>query len=277
MLSPSRLVCCVLCLFQVCQVASRKTCEDRTKYLKFAKCCSKCPPGEYMSSQCTDVKDSECQRCGPDRYQSEWNTLDHCQLHKSCNNNGGFVVENPGTSTTDTVCQCQLGMQCINKDCEICKENEVCGPGTGVVYREDEGFARPLCEKCEAGYFSNVSSKLESCQRWNDCGSLQMLENGTSTKDVKCGTLELPSKGGLILVIALLSVMLFIIILISLIYIGYNQENRIKIRDFINRLKCKEKIQTPVQVREMTENGNILATAADEDKSPEDGTELLAV
>ncbi|XP_078412437.1 tumor necrosis factor receptor superfamily member 5-like [Cetorhinus maximus] len=277
MLSPNFLVCCILCLSQVCQLASSGTCNDGSRYSKFNKCCTKCPPGMYMSNECTATKDSECQPCGPDHYQSEWNTLDHCQLHKSCNNNGGFVIEKPGTSTSDTICQCQLGKYCVNKDCEICKDNEICGPGNGVVYKEGGSFTRPVCEKCEAGYFSNVSSKLEPCRKWSDCRSLQMLENGTATKDVKCGTTEVPSKGKLITVIALLSVVLFIIILFSFIYIGYNKENRIKIRHLINRLKCEDKTQMPVQEREMTENGRILATAADEDKSTEDGTELLAI
>ncbi|XP_078092509.1 tumor necrosis factor receptor superfamily member 5-like [Mustelus asterias] len=277
MLSPGLLVCCVLCLSQVCQLASSSTCNDRSQYLRFDKCCSKCKPGTFMSSECTDKKDSKCHSCDPDRYQSEWNTLDHCQLHKSCNSNGGFVVENPGTRTTDTICKCQAGMYCVNKDCEICKDNDVCGPGSGVVYKEDGGFTKPVCEKCETGHFSNVSSKLASCQKWSDCGSLQLLENGTSTKDVKCGTLELPPKGRLIIVIALLSTVLFIIIFISFICIGYNQENRIKIRKFINGLKCKDRVGTPIQERVMTENGRILATAADEDNSPEDGTELLVV
>ncbi|XP_067904210.1 tumor necrosis factor receptor superfamily member 5-like [Heterodontus francisci] len=276
MLSPRILVCCILCLFQCCQIVSSNTCDNRSQYSKFGKCCSKCPPGTYTSSECTDAKDSDCQPCGPDYYQSEWNKLDHCQMHKSCNNNGGFEVEKPGTSTSDTICRCQVGKYCINKDCEICKDNEVCEPGSGVIYKEDGGFARQVCVKCEAGYFSNVSSDLEPCRKWSNCGLLQMLENGTTTKDVKCGTPEPSSKVGLVLVIVLLSAVLAVTILSFFIYCGCNQENRMKIRDIINRLR-KNKIQKPIQEREMTENGRILTTAGNEDKSPEDGTELLSV
>ncbi|XP_060691951.1 tumor necrosis factor receptor superfamily member 5-like [Hemiscyllium ocellatum] len=276
MLRPSILACCVLCLFQGCQLVSGNICNTRSQYWKLDKCCSKCPPGTYMSSECTETKDSECQRCDSDRYQSEWNTLDHCQLHKSCNPNGGFVVEKPGTTTSDTICQCQLGMYCINTDCEICEENKVCGPGYGVVYKEDRGLSRPVCERCEPGYFSNVSSNMEPCRKWSDCGSLQMLENGTATKDMKCGILEPPSKVGLITVIVFLSVLLAIIILLSFICIGSNKEHRTKIRDIINRL-CPGNMRKPVQEHVKTENGRILATAGDEDNSPEDGTELLPV
>ncbi|XP_048406322.1 tumor necrosis factor receptor superfamily member 5-like [Stegostoma tigrinum] len=276
MLRPIILVCYFLCLFQGFQLVSGISCKTRSRYLKLNKCCSKCPPGTYMNSECTETKDSECYNCGPDRYQSEWNTLDHCQLHKTCNRNGGFVVEKQGTNTADTICQCQLGMYCINKDCEICEENKVCGPGYGVVYRQDGGISMPMCERCEPGYFSNVSSNMAPCRKWNDCGSLPIQENGTATKDVKCGTSGLPSKAGLFTVIVLLSILLVIIILLSFICIGSNKEHRTKIRDIVNRL-CRHNMSKPVQEHVKTENGRILATAGDEDKSPEDGTELLPV
>lgn len=277
MMCPRALFCCILLLFQCCQLVSSGNCNPENQYAKFGKCCQKCSPGMYVSSECTQDKDTECQHCGPDRYQSQWNTLQHCQMHKICTSNGGFVVEKIGTSTSDTVCQCQVGKHCVNKDCEICEVNRVCEPGYGVVRRAESGnFTVPVCEMCEAGYYSNVSSNLEPCRKWNDCGSLQMLVNGTTTKDVECGTLETPSKVVLVVIIALLSAVLTAIVLSFAIYSAHNQENRTKIRGIITRLvKCSSEIQYPVQ--ELTENGNIVTTAGEDDKSPDVMTELLPV
>ncbi|XP_051887662.1 tumor necrosis factor receptor superfamily member 5-like isoform X2 [Pristis pectinata] len=261
---------------ECCQHVSSITCNPVSEYAKFGKCCRLCPPGTYMSSECSEKNDSKCQPCGPDRYQSDWNKLEHCHLQKVCNNNGGFVVEKAGTSTSDTICQCQVGKHCLNKDCEICEGNSVCEPGYGVVYKERGNFTVPVCEICEAGYYSNVSSNLEACRKWSDCGSLQMLVNGTTTKDVECGTPEPPSKVGLVVVIVLLSAVLTVILLSFFIYSGYNQENRTKAWiTFTRLLKCAETTKKPIQ--ELTENGRILATAGDEDKSPEMMTELLPV
>ncbi|XP_059836306.1 tumor necrosis factor receptor superfamily member 5-like isoform X2 [Hypanus sabinus] len=277
MLASRVLFCCTLFVFQCCQHASSSACDSVSKYAKFGKCCSLCPPGMYMSSECTEKNDSKCQPCGPERYQSKWNRLEHCHLHKVCTNNGGFVVEKAGSSTSDTVCQCQVGKHCVNKDCEICEENSVCEPGYGVVYKEEgANFTIPVCEVCEAGYYSNISSNLEPCRKWSDCGSLHTLENGTTMKDVECGTQVSSSKLGLVVVIALLSTVLSVILLSFFIYSGYNQENRTKVWIIFTRLvKCAEPTKMPVQ--ELTENGRIVATAGDEDKSPEVMTELLLV
>ncbi|XP_062897691.1 tumor necrosis factor receptor superfamily member 5-like isoform X1 [Mobula hypostoma] len=277
MLGSHFLFCCILFVLQCPQHVSGSTCNPVSEHAKFGKCCHLCPPGTYMSRECTEETDSECQPCGPDRYQSEWNVLEHCHLHKVCTNNGGFVVEKAGTSTSDTVCQCQVGKHCVNKDCEICEENNVCEPGYGVVYKEEgANFTIPVCEVCEAGYFSNISSNLEPCRKWSDCGSLHMLVNGTITKDVECGSQVPSSKVGLVVVIALLTTVLSFILLSFFIYSGYNQENRTKVWITFTRLvKCAEPTKKPIQ--ELTENGRIVATAGDEDKSPEMMTELLLV
>ncbi|XP_067856752.1 tumor necrosis factor receptor superfamily member 5-like isoform X2 [Heptranchias perlo] len=276
MMTRRVLACWVFCLFQCCQPVSSNICNNESEYSKFSKCCSKCPPGSYTRIECTAEKDTDCSPCDSGRFQSEWNTLDHCQLHKTCS--GEFLIEKHGTSTSDTICQCPSGKHCVNKDCEICEDNEVCKLGYGVVYKEGEEFMIPACEKCELGYFSNISSDLEPCRKWSDCGSLQMLEYGAATKDVKCGTPEPSSKVGLVTVIVLLSALLAIIILSFFINYGHNQDNRNKIRNAISRLlKKRIKVQTPIQELVMTENGRILTTAGDEDKSPEDGTQLLTV
>ncbi|XP_069740868.1 tumor necrosis factor receptor superfamily member 5-like isoform X2 [Narcine bancroftii] len=275
-MAPRVLFCYIVFLLQCCQAMTSSSCDPISQYPKFGKCCDKCPPGTYMSSECAERNTSGCQPCGPDRYQSEWNMLEHCHLHKTCSNNGGFVVEKAGTSTSNTICQCQFGKHCVNKDCEICEENTVCIPGYGVVYKEAENFIIPICEKCEAGYYSNVSSNLEACRKWSNCGLLKMIADGTTTKDVECGTPEPLSKVGLVVGIVFLSGVLLLILLTFFIHSGYNQENRTKVRNMFTRLmRCTGKIQMPIQ--ELTENGRILATAGDEDKSPEVMTELMPV
>uniref|UniRef100_UPI00398E43EA tumor necrosis factor receptor superfamily member 5-like n=1 Tax=Pristiophorus japonicus TaxID=55135 RepID=UPI00398E43EA len=275
MLNPRLLACCMFCLFQCCPVSSN-ACDSVAQYSKFGKCCSKCPAGTYTRSECTEEKDAECHPCGHGLYQSEWNTLDHCQMHKSCNSNGGFEVQEAGTVHSNTICRCQAGKHCVNKDCEICKDNDDCERGYGLIDITDEDFSRPGCEKCKPGYFSNITSKSETCRKWTDCGSLQMLVNGTATTDVICGTPEPPSKVGLVTVIIFLSALLAAIVLSFFIFYGRNQENRTKIMDAISRLlKSGDKAIAPIQER--TENGRIVATAGDEDKCTEDGTELLPV
>ncbi|XP_069740869.1 tumor necrosis factor receptor superfamily member 5-like isoform X3 [Narcine bancroftii] len=226
-MAPRVLFCYIVFLLQCCQAMTSSSCDPISQYPKFGKCCDKCPPGTYMSSECAERNTSGCQPCGPDRYQSEWNMLEHCHLHKTCSNKA-------------------------------------------------ENFIIPICEKCEAGYYSNVSSNLEACRKWSNCGLLKMIADGTTTKDVECGTPEPLSKVGLVVGIVFLSGVLLLILLTFFIHSGYNQENRTKVRNMFTRLmRCTGKIQMPIQ--ELTENGRILATAGDEDKSPEVMTELMPV
>lgn len=46
-----------------------------------------------------------------------------------------------------------------------------------------------ICEPCPDGYFSNVSSAVESCHPWTSCAThnLVELQAGTNKTDVRCG------------------------------------------------------------------------------------------
>ncbi|XP_067904209.1 tumor necrosis factor receptor superfamily member 5-like isoform X2 [Heterodontus francisci] len=166
-----------------CESATK--CNNVTQYLLFSRCCAKCPPGTYLISKCTILKDTDCNRCEEGLYQSNWSLADHCQRHMYCDPNGGFVTESPGSTLQDAMCLCAVGKHCINKDCEMCVEDMSCEPGSGVVIPADRKNKNTECKECESGYFSNVSSSVEHCWKWTNCGSRGELKPGNSTTDVK--------------------------------------------------------------------------------------------
>ncbi|XP_072370710.1 tumor necrosis factor receptor superfamily member 5-like [Scyliorhinus torazame] len=173
---------------QVCHCESATKCNTITQYIKFSRCCAKCPPGSYMNSECTVQSGTDCKPCEEGRYQSNWNLADHCQQHMYCDPNGGFVTESPGNTLHDTVCVCEIGEHCINSDCEMCVKDTPCEPGSGVGIPADRKHKDTMCKECESGYYSNVSSSVEYCQKWTNCGPQEELKPGSSTTDVKCKT-----------------------------------------------------------------------------------------
>ncbi|XP_067904208.1 tumor necrosis factor receptor superfamily member 5-like isoform X1 [Heterodontus francisci] len=173
-----------------CESATK--CNNVTQYLLFSRCCAKCPPGTYLISKCTILKDTDCNRCEEGLYQSNWSLADHCQRHMYCDPNGGFVTESPGSTLQDAMCLCAVGKHCINKDCEMCVEDMSCEPGSGVVIPADRKNKNTECKECESGYFSNVSSSVEHCWKWTNCGSRGELKPGNSTTDVKCNPWPAP-------------------------------------------------------------------------------------
>ncbi|XP_041060180.1 tumor necrosis factor receptor superfamily member 5-like isoform X1 [Carcharodon carcharias] len=171
---------------QLCHCESATKCNNITQYFMFSRCCAKCPPGTYLISKCTIQKDTECNRCEEGLYQSKWNLADHCQQHTYCDPNGGFVRELPGDTLRDAVCLCAIGKHCINKDCEMCAEDKNCKPGFGVDNPADRKHRDTECKECQSGFYSNVSSPVERCWKWTNCGSQGELKPGNSTTDVKC-------------------------------------------------------------------------------------------
>ncbi|XP_020368702.1 tumor necrosis factor receptor superfamily member 5-like isoform X1 [Rhincodon typus] len=167
-----------------CECATK--CNNITQYSLSSRCCAKCPPGTFLSSKCTIQKDTECSPCEEGLYQSKWNLADHCQRHTYCDPNGGFVTESPGNTLTDAVCLCAIGKHCINEDCEMCVEDKICEPGSGVAKPADRKHRDTECEECRSGYYSNVSSSVELCWKWTNCGSRGELKPGNATTDVKC-------------------------------------------------------------------------------------------
>ncbi|XP_067856749.1 tumor necrosis factor receptor superfamily member 5-like [Heptranchias perlo] len=167
-----------------CESATK--CNNITQYLKFSRCCAKCPPGSYLINECTIQNDTDCKRCEEGQYQTDWSLADHCQLHMYCDPNGGFVTESPGNTMHNTVCLCAIGKHCINKDCEMCVEDMSCEPGSGVVVPADRKLKNTVCKQCKNGYYSNVSSPVEHCWKWTNCESQGELKPGNSTTDVKC-------------------------------------------------------------------------------------------
>ncbi|XP_048464063.1 tumor necrosis factor receptor superfamily member 5-like isoform X2 [Rhincodon typus] len=145
-----------------CECATK--CNNITQYSLSSRCCAKCPPGTFLSSKCTIQKDTECSPCEEGLYQSKWNLADHCQRHTYCDPR----------------------KHCINEDCEMCVEDKICEPGSGVAKPADRKHRDTECEECRSGYYSNVSSSVELCWKWTNCGSRGELKPGNATTDVKC-------------------------------------------------------------------------------------------
>ncbi|XP_036766002.1 tumor necrosis factor receptor superfamily member 3 isoform X5 [Manis pentadactyla] len=68
-----------------------QTCRDREEEYyepKHQACCSRCPPGMHVSSECSRSQDTVCAMCPENSYNEHWNHLSICQLCRPCDQNG---------------------------------------------------------------------------------------------------------------------------------------------------------------------------------------------
>ncbi|XP_051887660.1 tumor necrosis factor receptor superfamily member 5-like [Pristis pectinata] len=170
-----------------CVYASSSNCDSETQYLKDGRCCFKCGPGSYMKKECNKTEYPACQPCENGFYQREWNRDAHCKKHSPCDS-GEFEVIKTGDSVNDVVCLCKEGKHCPNRDCEVCRDDDVCLPGFGVKTPGDRKYNGTVCEKCKEGFYSNVSSSTDPCKKWMSCAALGLIETkpGSSEADVVC-------------------------------------------------------------------------------------------
>ncbi|XP_013373744.1 PREDICTED: tumor necrosis factor receptor superfamily member 5 isoform X2 [Chinchilla lanigera] len=158
------------------------------QFLHNSVCCNKCPPGEKLVDECTELKQTQCVRCTKGEYLDTWNTERHCHVHRHCDPNLGLQVQKEGTLETDTTCVCKEGQHCTNNACEHCDLHTPCGPGLGVKQLGTEA-SDTICEPCPNGFFSNVSSVSGKCHPWTSCENkyLVELQAGTNVTDAVCG------------------------------------------------------------------------------------------
>ncbi|XP_041060490.1 tumor necrosis factor receptor superfamily member 5-like isoform X2 [Carcharodon carcharias] len=183
------LLSCVIPLY-LCDNPSN--CDNETQYFKADKCCFKCGPGSFMKAECETSVYSSCDPCLSGFYQPVWTKEDHCRKHSACDSTGDFEVMKAGDQLKDIECLCKHGMHCPNKDCEVCEHDKMCPPGQGVKSPGDRKYQATICEDCELGFYSNVTSLTESCRKWLDCAplGLRKVKLGTSQSDVECGYLD---------------------------------------------------------------------------------------
>ncbi|XP_006891419.1 PREDICTED: tumor necrosis factor receptor superfamily member 3 [Elephantulus edwardii] len=193
--------------------SENRTCRDQEKeYYKFdyQVCCSSCPPGQYVKSQCSRSRDTICASCSPNSYNNHWNYLTKCQMCRPCDQVMGFEEVMPCTSTQDTQCRCQPGMFCTHgsSECTQCEPLSHCPPGTEVEAKGGDRETNNNCVPCKAGYFQNTSSPSAHCQPHTRCEDQGLVEaapgtaqNDTSCKDPPEASSEMP---GTMLVLAVL-------------------------------------------------------------------------
>ncbi|XP_067856748.1 tumor necrosis factor receptor superfamily member 5-like [Heptranchias perlo] len=175
------------CAISLYQCASPSDCNIETQYFKTDKCCFKCGPGSFAVAECETSEYSSCQPCPTGFYQPVWTKEDHCRKHSSCDS-GDFEVVKAGDLIKDVECLCKKGRHCANRDCEVCRNDDICPQGSGVKTPGDRKYNGTICEECKVGFYSDVTSSTEPCRKWMDCASLGLVtaKPGSSQTDVAC-------------------------------------------------------------------------------------------
>ncbi|XP_075408301.1 tumor necrosis factor receptor superfamily member 3 [Tenrec ecaudatus] len=171
--------------------SENQTCQDQDKeyyHTNHGVCCSSCPPGTYISTECTHSRDTVCSPCAPNSYNRYWNYLIKCQLCRPCDLVMGFEEVKPCTRTQDTQCLCQPGMYCWDSKCTYCESLSVCPPGTEVEPKDENRRTDNNCVPCKAGHFQNTSSHSARCKPHTRCEDQGLVEAapGTAQNDTSC-------------------------------------------------------------------------------------------
>ncbi|NXW85618.1 TNR9 factor, partial [Alopecoenas beccarii] len=112
-----------------------------------------------------------CRRCPPDTF-SRAAGLRSCTLCRKCE--GRFRYLKECSSTSDAECTCKEGYHCSGDSCSRCDRS--CGVG-----QENTNSG---CQTCYYGTFNDQPNG--SCKNWTKCSANQVLEPGTTAKDVIC-------------------------------------------------------------------------------------------
>ncbi|XP_078275358.1 tumor necrosis factor receptor superfamily member 5-like isoform X2 [Rhinoraja longicauda] len=189
-----------------------------------------------MVRECSGTEYSACQPCTTGFYQREWTKGTHCNRHSACDS-GEFDVIKAGDQVNDVVCLCKEGKHCANRDCEVCRHDDVCPPGSGAKTPGDRKYNGTVCEECEDGFYSNVSSSTEPCRKWTSCASFGLIEAhaGSLKADVEC-SVPLHDTGccrGAVIPLALFLIIFIALFVCSLL--GYLNTPVNAIRRLMNR------------------------------------------
>ncbi|XP_007935280.1 tumor necrosis factor receptor superfamily member 3 [Orycteropus afer afer] len=189
------------------------TCQDQEKeYYESTHrvCCSSCPPGTYVTAQCSRSENTVCSPCTKNSYNEHWNYLTKCQLCRPCDPVIGFEEIAPCTRTQGTQCRCQPGMFCAHRDseCTHCELLSNCPPGTEAELKGEDRETDNNCVPCKAGHFQNTSSPHARCQPHTRCKDQGLVEAapGTAQNDTSCRNPSVmpPETPGTMLVLAIL-------------------------------------------------------------------------
>ncbi|XP_077809001.1 tumor necrosis factor receptor superfamily member 3 isoform X13 [Macaca mulatta] len=173
--------------------SENQTCRDQEKEYyepRHRICCSRCPPGTYVSAKCSRSRDTVCATCAENSYNEHWNYLTICQLCRPCDPVMGLEEIAPCTSKRKTQCRCQPGMFCAAwaLECTHCELLSDCPPGTEAELKDEVGKGNNHCVPCKAGHFQNTSSPSARCQPHTRCEDQGLVEAapGTAQSDTTC-------------------------------------------------------------------------------------------
>ncbi|XP_043842107.1 tumor necrosis factor receptor superfamily member 5 isoform X2 [Dromiciops gliroides] len=174
------------CVFATVHMKPFISCE-KDHYSVNGLCCKKCSPGTKLVADCSKDNETQCQPCQEGEFQASWNYEKYCHLHRYCDINLHLKIQKEGSLEKDTICICTDGLHCTSPECESCSTHSPCQPGFGVK-EKGTGTTDTLCESCQKGFFSNVSSASEECQPWTSCKDIGLVEiqEGTDKTDVIC-------------------------------------------------------------------------------------------
>ncbi|XP_077808995.1 tumor necrosis factor receptor superfamily member 3 isoform X7 [Macaca mulatta] len=204
--------------------SENQTCRDQEKEYyepRHRICCSRCPPGTYVSAKCSRSRDTVCATCAENSYNEHWNYLTICQLCRPCDPVMGLEEIAPCTSKRKTQCRCQPGMFCAAwaLECTHCELLSDCPPGTEAELKVGKGNNH--CVPCKAGHFQNTSSPSARCQPHTRCEDQGLVEAapGTAQSDTTCRNPSEslpPEMSGTMLMLAILLPLAFFLLLATI-------------------------------------------------------------
>ncbi|XP_072238033.1 tumor necrosis factor receptor superfamily member 1B [Leuresthes tenuis] len=152
-------------------------------------CCSKCPPGSRLITECSKNTDSVCENCGLDMYMENWNYAKNCFSCSKCKQKKGLQFGQNCTTTKNSKCVCQPGMYCQmgfdDPYCTDCTSYTVCKAGFGVSAPGTRS-SNVKCEKCPNGAFSSINSHKDRCKPHTNCNGRAVITEGDAFKDTIC-------------------------------------------------------------------------------------------
>ncbi|XP_051948028.1 tumor necrosis factor receptor superfamily member 9-like isoform X2 [Xyrauchen texanus] len=137
-------------------------------------CCTKCKPGNRLVDRCGRDPELLCTPCEPDSYTTD-PISPFC--HKCTQCIGIQFTLKPCNISSDTVCGCEKGYRCGNKECSFCVTE--CRKG-----QEPDKFRS--CRNCSHGTFNDRIHSM--CKPWREsCPEGQILvTKGDALKDHEC-------------------------------------------------------------------------------------------
>ena len=134
-------------LLKRCSTTLIRVLLSRLLQVYSASLCGVCPPGTFVSSQCSQTSSRLCEPCRSGTYMDRPTLSDKCLRCKECT--GKRLVHKACNKTHDTVCKCKLG-QFFNSDLLVCFPCTPCEIGEGVV-KNCSDTSDTVCEACKVG------------------------------------------------------------------------------------------------------------------------------